>query len=210
MPSLNAAKRQSVISVQPGGGGGGGLDDTYSSTSMHAQPPMSSHHVDSLRTVHSRQASSSSCTSSVGNLGSPKPEKRQANSPLPPTPKTANSSTAASSGSGSSGNNLNANSIGSSGFGSSVPSSSRNSVASVIECQQQLGHSRHVSRENLSGSDGGGLLSVQTRSQSRLSVVSMTAADGSKHEDDGGPAKKRNSAKNLEGMYAKVSVFVVL
>uniref|UniRef100_A0A2M4CI38 Uncharacterized protein n=1 Tax=Anopheles darlingi TaxID=43151 RepID=A0A2M4CI38_ANODA len=37
---------------------------------------------------HSRQASSSSCTSSVGNLGSPKPEKRQANSPLPPTPKT--------------------------------------------------------------------------------------------------------------------------
>ncbi|XP_058061003.1 mucin-12 [Anopheles bellator] len=37
---------------------------------------------------HSRQPSSSSCTSSVGNLGSPKPEKRQANSPLPPTPKT--------------------------------------------------------------------------------------------------------------------------
>lgn len=27
--------------------------------------------------IHSRQASSSSCTSSVGNLGSPKPEKRQ-------------------------------------------------------------------------------------------------------------------------------------
>lgn len=37
--------------------------------------------------MHSRQASSSSCTSSVGNLGSPKPEKRQANSPLPPPPK---------------------------------------------------------------------------------------------------------------------------
>lgn len=36
---------------------------------------------------HSRQASSSSCTSSVGNIGSPKPEKRSANSPLPPTPK---------------------------------------------------------------------------------------------------------------------------
>lgn len=31
-------------------------------------------------------ASSSSCTSSIANLGSPKPEKRQANSPLPPTP----------------------------------------------------------------------------------------------------------------------------
>lgn len=43
--------------------------------------------ADILKVAHSRQASSSSCTSSVGNLGSPKPEKRQANSPLPPTPK---------------------------------------------------------------------------------------------------------------------------
>ncbi|XP_012271304.1 uncharacterized protein LOC105694832 [Orussus abietinus] len=50
------------------------------------QPPS----VDSLRHVahaHSRQASSSSATSSVANLGSPKPEKRQANSPLPPPPE---------------------------------------------------------------------------------------------------------------------------
>lgn len=49
------------------------------------QPPS----VDSLKHVaqaHSRQASSSSATSSVANLGSPKPEKRQANSPLPPPP----------------------------------------------------------------------------------------------------------------------------
>ncbi|PSN31885.1 hypothetical protein C0J52_19685 [Blattella germanica] len=49
------------------------------------QPPS----VDSLKQVaqvHSRQASSSSATSSVANLGSPKPEKRQANSPLPPPP----------------------------------------------------------------------------------------------------------------------------
>lgn len=37
-----------------------------------------------ITSQHSRQASSSS---SIGNLGSPKPEKRQANSPLPPTPK---------------------------------------------------------------------------------------------------------------------------
>ncbi|XP_067618677.1 serine-rich adhesin for platelets isoform X2 [Eurosta solidaginis] len=46
--------------------------------------------VDSLRTQkHSRQASSSSNnSSSICNLGSPKPEKRQANSPLPPTPKS--------------------------------------------------------------------------------------------------------------------------
>ncbi|XP_066992848.2 uncharacterized protein [Anabrus simplex] len=49
------------------------------------QPPS----VDSLKHVaqaHSRQASSSSATSSVANLGSPKPEKRQANSPLPAPP----------------------------------------------------------------------------------------------------------------------------
>ncbi|XP_037948711.1 serine-rich adhesin for platelets-like isoform X2 [Teleopsis dalmanni] len=49
--------------------------------------------VDSLRAqMHSRQASSSSNnSSSMGNLGSPKPEKRQANSPLPPTPKSNSS-----------------------------------------------------------------------------------------------------------------------
>ncbi|KAL0132513.1 hypothetical protein PUN28_000331 [Cardiocondyla obscurior] len=50
------------------------------------QPPS----VDSLRHVahaHSRQASSSSANSSIINLGSPKPEKRQANSPLPPPPE---------------------------------------------------------------------------------------------------------------------------
>ncbi|XP_050319079.1 uncharacterized protein LOC126752368 isoform X2 [Bactrocera neohumeralis] len=46
--------------------------------------------IDSLRTQkHSRQASSSSNnSSSICTLGSPKPEKRQANSPLPPTPKS--------------------------------------------------------------------------------------------------------------------------
>ncbi|XP_019864654.2 clumping factor A isoform X2 [Aethina tumida] len=49
--------------------------------------------VDSLKQVtghsytHSRQASSSS---SVANIGSPKPEKRQANSPLPPPPIVSN------------------------------------------------------------------------------------------------------------------------
>lgn len=44
--------------------------------------------IPPVTTRHSRQASSSSCTSSLG-VGSPKPEKRQANSPLPPTPPTA-------------------------------------------------------------------------------------------------------------------------
>jgi hypothetical protein len=60
------------------------LDDGVSatnSTTTPVPPPL-----DNLR-MHSRQESSSSCTSSVGNIGSPKPEKRQANSPLPPTPK---------------------------------------------------------------------------------------------------------------------------
>ncbi|XP_049835583.1 uncharacterized protein LOC126279127 isoform X2 [Schistocerca gregaria] len=55
------------------------------SSAFPPQPPS----VDSLRHVaqaHSRQASTSSATSSVINLGSPKPEKRQANSPLPPPP----------------------------------------------------------------------------------------------------------------------------
>lgn len=58
--------------------------------------PNSSHHedvsqIEVLKNIHSRQASSSSCTSSVGNnIGSPKPEKRQANSPLPPTPQAQN------------------------------------------------------------------------------------------------------------------------
>ncbi|XP_043509582.1 probable serine/threonine-protein kinase nek3 isoform X2 [Frieseomelitta varia] len=57
-------------------------DETYSAP----QPPS----VDSLRHVahaHSRQASSSSANSSIINPGSPKPEKRQANSPLPPPPE---------------------------------------------------------------------------------------------------------------------------
>nr|CAD7449569.1 unnamed protein product [Timema bartmani] len=47
--------------------------------------------VDSLKHVHSRQASSSSAASSVANLGSPKPEKRPANSPLPPPPPVEDS-----------------------------------------------------------------------------------------------------------------------
>ncbi|XP_037029805.1 uncharacterized protein LOC119069772 [Bradysia coprophila] len=90
----------------------------------HLPPP-----VENLRSVHSRQASSSS---SVGNLGSPKPEKRQANSPLPPTPKSTHYLS-------------NSNLTNS----SSVPSG-RNSAASVIEVQPIGSTSRQVSRENLS------------------------------------------------------------
>lgn len=65
------------------------------SSSTHQVNPIeeaSSANVEALKNLHSRQASSSSCTSSVGNIGSPKPEKRQANSPLPPTPKGQNQS----------------------------------------------------------------------------------------------------------------------
>ncbi|XP_018899772.1 uncharacterized protein [Bemisia tabaci] len=60
-------------------------------TSSMADPPQPPS-VNSLKHVsahaHSRQASSSSCTSSIANVGSPKPEKRQANSPLPRPPET--------------------------------------------------------------------------------------------------------------------------
>lgn len=82
--------------------------------------------------AHSRQASSSSCTSSVGNLGSPKPEKRQANSPLPPTPK----GTHLYQSSGSLSNPVSLQ-------------SGRSSVASVIEVTH---NQRQVSRENLTAS----------------------------------------------------------
>lgn len=75
---------------------------------------------------------SASSSSSVGNLGSPKPEKRQANSPLPPTPKSTHYLS-------------NSNLTNS----SSVPSG-RNSAASVIEVQPIGSTSRQVSRENLS------------------------------------------------------------
>lgn len=100
------------------------------SNSMNATTPRNSVNeatVDMLKAAaqHSRQASSSSCTSSVGNLGSPKPEKRQANSPLPPTPKGLYQS-----------NSSLANPI--------SLQSGRNSSASVIEVGQ-----RQVSRENL-------------------------------------------------------------
>lgn len=135
--------------------------------------------VDNLRTVHSRQASSSSCTSSVGNLGSPKPEKRQANSPLPPTPK--NSTTHLSN------SNL---------ASSSCIPSGRNSVASVIECQVVIGNaSRHMSRENLAGP-----------TNSELGVKSATLGSTSRLTDRGDEdlSKKKNPSKNLEGMYAKV------
>lgn len=75
--------------------------------------------VDSLRAqMHSRQASSSSNNSSMGNLGSPKPEKRQANSPLPPTPKNQQQFLSSNS-------NLTS---------TCSLASGRNSVASVIEC----------------------------------------------------------------------------
>ncbi|XP_021693708.1 uncharacterized protein LOC5576202 isoform X1 [Aedes aegypti] len=100
--------------------------------------------IDSLRAhqahpsyAHSRQASSSSCTSSVGNLGSPKPEKRQANSPLPPTPKNLKHQSTNSFFS-----NSNLTSI-SSNTSTLTGQSGRNSVASVIEYK--------TSRENVSG-----------------------------------------------------------
>jgi hypothetical protein len=60
---------------------------TRSKTSASNHHEENSTQIETIKSIHSRQASSSSCTSSVGNIGSPKPEKRQANSPLPPTPQ---------------------------------------------------------------------------------------------------------------------------
>lgn len=144
----------------------------------------------------------------MGQLGSPKPEKRQANSPLPPTPKsgptTASNATAIG----------NATSLIVVGGHTPVASSTRNSVASEQQ-QQYAANSRHVSRENLSASvdSSAGLFAQQPRSQSRLSMVSVTtttttAGDGGADDlsaSASAASKKRNSAaKNLEGMYAKV------
>ncbi|KAF7284312.1 hypothetical protein GWI33_022296 [Rhynchophorus ferrugineus] len=65
------------------------LDQLYEPPPQPAPPS-----VDSLKHVtshtHSRQASSSS---SIANIGSPKPEKRQANSPLPPPPTSSTDKT---------------------------------------------------------------------------------------------------------------------
>ncbi|XP_021917169.1 uncharacterized protein LOC110828613 isoform X2 [Zootermopsis nevadensis] len=68
------------------------LEETPELASDSLQYPPQPPSVDSLKQVaqvHSRQASSSSAASSVANLGSPKPEKRQANSPLPPPPASS-------------------------------------------------------------------------------------------------------------------------
>lgn len=70
----------------------------------------------------------------MGNLGSPKPEKRQANSPLPPTPKTSHHHHQSTS---------------------SLIQSGRNSAASVIEVNAGVAavpNNRQISRENLSSS----------------------------------------------------------
>ncbi|KAL9893599.1 uncharacterized protein ACN2A1_008644 isoform 1-T1 [Glossina fuscipes fuscipes] len=95
---------------------------TLRNSTEHSQvpvPPL----VDNLRAqIHSRQASScSNNSSSMCNLGSPKPEKRQANSPLPPTPKTTISAHLQTSSASTS--NL---------------TSGRNSVISVIECDTSI------------------------------------------------------------------------
>ncbi|XP_053669799.1 uncharacterized protein LOC128720170 [Anopheles nili] len=130
---------------------------------------------------HSRQASSSSCTSSVGNLGSPKPEKRQANSPLPPTPKTlkhqANSFF----------NTSNQSVLGSSSAASSSPAtvtSGRNSVASVIEYTASLPTSN---RDNIG---------IKPTGENDNTMLPNGSTVGNK--------QKKSPSKDLEGMYAKV------
>lgn len=104
--------------------------------SQHIPPPISQ--------LHTRQASSSSNASSMANIGSPKPEKRQANSPLPPTPTSKNQT---------------ANSSSSTLSLASTQPSGRNSVASVIEVHLPLEGS------NMSSDDSHGLLAINQPSK---------------------------------------------
>ena len=78
----------------------------------------------------------------MGNLGSPKPEKRQANSPLPPTPKTLKTQ----SGSFFSNSNLTSTSS------ISVKSSGRNSI---IEVNCNTNNGNKTDKDNGSSPSGG-------------------------------------------------------
>lgn len=114
---INTSQPESSSSTSHGQAlnGGGGASAASTSTPL---PPS----IDSLKnqTQHSRQASASSCSSSLGHVGSPKPEKRQANSPLPPTPRSLHKSPASNS-------------------NSSNVTSGRNSSASVLEVSGVVG-----------------------------------------------------------------------
>lgn len=121
----------------------------------------------------------------MGNLGSPKPEKRQANSPLPPTPKIPPQY--------QSNSNL---------TNSSSAPSGRNSAASIIENHvlnitsgNAAVTTRQMSRENLSNSEG-------LNRGLNTSVIRLTEKGGSVGDDE--PRKKNRMSKDLEGMYAKV------
>lgn len=126
----------------------------------------------------------------MGNLGSPKPEKRQANSPLPPTPKIPPQYLSNS--------NL---------TNSSSAPSGRNSAASVIDCHvlnitSGSGNARQISRENLSGND---LINRNvSTSILRLTDKSGGGGGGGNNADSDEPRKKNRMSKDLEGMYAKV------
>lgn len=84
---INATPAQQASSSQPSQNTGRFSRMNSNNQQANAIEEATSANVEALKNLHSRQASSSSCTSSVGIIGSPKPEKRQANSPLPPTPK---------------------------------------------------------------------------------------------------------------------------
>lgn len=128
----------------------------------------------------------------MGNLGSPKPEKRQANSPLPPTPKIPQQYLSNS--------NLTSS--------SSAPSG-RNSAASVIDCHVLnitsggAGNVRQISRENLCGNDMAGR-SVNTSVIRLTDKSSASGGNGGSGIDGDEPRKKNRMSKDLEGMYAKV------
>lgn len=105
----------------------------------NVQTPRNSVIDTTAEQMHSRQESTSSCTSSMSNvIGSPKPEKRQANSPLPPTPKS---------------NAQYPNNI--SGSTSSISMQpARNSIVSNADATTSIANQRHASRDNVRVSFG--------------------------------------------------------
>lgn len=143
--TANSNTLQSSISSNSSSIGLMGAVTSSRNSSHFKNPSLDSQHIPPpISQLHTRQASSSSNASSMANIGSPKPEKRQANSPLPPTPTSKNQTTNSSSSTLS--------------LASTQPSG-RNSVASVIEVPLPLEGS------NVSVDDSHGLLTVNNVSK---------------------------------------------
>ncbi|KAH8342152.1 hypothetical protein KR074_001656 [Drosophila pseudoananassae] len=167
----------SLPSANTSSGPSGGVHRPISGGADHGVPVPP--HVDSLRAqMHSRQASSSSNNStSVCNLGSPKPEKRQANSPLPPTPKSSGQA-----------HHLHAGSI-------SNLTSGRNSVISVIEAGGD-GHEAEPTESSPQRKHSKSL-SPSKESESNKNIEGMYAKVIKKHKFSRNSPSSQNSSPIL-------------